>query len=75
MTGIFSGIQAILNTIFAPIKFLGIVIQTLIKFGELIVNVYTNLTTNILTLPTWLMNYVVISIAVIILMRVLGRST
>lgn len=75
MTGIFKGIEALLETILFPIKFVGFIIKELIQFGELILATITTLTTNIATMPQMILNYAILSVSVIVICRLLGRST
>lgn len=75
MTGIFTGIQTLIDTILAPIKWLGFIIMEIYHFGELILATITTLMTNITTLPNFLLKYAILSISVIVLLRILGRST
>lgn len=75
MTGIFNGIQKLIELIINPIYFIINVITEITKIGELIFATITEITTNLLTLPSWLYGYVILSVSVIVLMRMVGRGT
>ena len=75
MSGIFSGIQALIDSIFGPIKFLLSIIQWTNKLLSILVGVITNVITLIATLPDWLVAYASLGIAVMVIYLLLGRST
>ena len=82
MTGIFSGIQAIINnfqTIIQGIKlaiqFLINMVNSLISLLELIGTTIANTTTIIATLPPWLLAYATCGIGVAVLYLMIGRNT
>lgn len=75
MSGIFSGIEAILNTIMAPVRLLGYVIETIIDYFNVILSMWGQVYLNITTLPEWLFDFVMVSAGIILLSLILGRST
>lgn len=75
MSGIFNGIQKLIELIVSPMYFIIDLISEITKIGELIFATITEITTNLLTLPNWLYGYVILSVSVIVLMRMVGRGT
>ena len=75
MSGIFSGFEALINTIMGPVRFLGYVIETLIDYIDIIVSMWGQIYVNITTLPSWLINFVTVSAGFILISVFLGRST
>lgn len=75
MSGIFNGIQKLIELILSPMYFVIHLISEITKIGELLVATITEITTNLLTLPSWLYGYVILSVSVIVLMRMVGRGT
>ena len=74
MSGIFNGLQAILNTLFAPIMYLGYIIKTIYEFGELIYATVATAVTNVMTLPQIILKYAILSLSIIVVLRLLGRE-
>ena len=74
MSGLFSGFEAILETIMAPVRFLGYVITTLIKFFDLLRSVVIQIFTQLGTLPNYISNYIILSASIIIVMALIGRK-
>lgn len=75
MSGIFNGIQKLIELIVSPMYFIIDLISEITKIGKLIFATITEITTNLLTLPNWLYGYVILSVSVIVLMRMVGRGT
>ena len=75
MSGIFNGIQAIIDSILGPIRFILSIIQWTNKMLSIVVGVVTNVVSLIATLPSWLITYASIGIAVMVIYLLLGRST
>lgn len=75
MSGIFNGFQKLIELILSPMYFVIHLISEITKIGELLVATITEITTNLLTLPSWLYGYVILSVSVIVLMRMVGRGT
>ena len=75
MSGIFNGIQAIIDSILGPIRFILSIIQWTNKMLSIVVGVVTNIVSLITTLPNWLITYASIGIAVMVIYLLLGRST
>ena len=75
MSGIFNGIQAIIDSILGPIRFILSIIQWTNKMLSIVVGVVTNVVSLIATLPNWLITYASIGIAVMVIYLLLGRST
>ena len=75
MSGVFTGIQAIIDSILGPIKFILSIIQWTNKMLSIIAGAVINVVTLITTLPTWLVAYATIGISVMVIYLILGRET
>ena len=75
MSGIFAGLQAIIDSILGPLRFILSIIQWTNKLLSILVGVITNVVTLIATLPNWLIAYASLGIAVMVIYLLLGRST
>lgn len=81
MTGIFKGIQTlingietIVNGIVLGIKFIVNLVKSLIDLIRLLATTLANATNIAITLPTWLLAFVTASIGIAILYMLIGRS-
>lgn len=75
MTGIFKGIQAIIESMLLPLHLIRALYDMIIRAKEIINSALETINAIILTLPNWLVGYAVLSIAVIVIMRMIGRET
>lgn len=75
MSGIFDGIQTIINGIVTLITFLGNLLKTLILVPRYIYKAMVTLTTYIGTFPAWLLSFAMISLTVIVVYQLVGRSS
>lgn len=75
LTGIFNGLQAIIDTLLGPLRWITFIIREIYQFGNLILATIETIVENVLTMPTVVMNYAILSISVIVIMRLVGRST
>lgn len=81
MSGIFDGIQAlingittIVNGILLGIKFIINIIKSMIDLVRLLATTLTNVTGIAITLPSWLIAFVTASVGIAILYMLIGRS-
>lgn len=81
MSGIFDGIQTlingittIVNGIILAIKFLINLVKSLVDLIRLLATTLTNATNIAITLPSWLIAFVTASIGIAILYMIIGRS-
>ena len=74
MSGIFNGIQAILDTMLAPIKYLGYIIEEIITFFTLIKTIVINIVIQIGTLPSYITNYLLLSFSILTVITLIGRK-
>lgn len=81
MSGIFDGIQTlingittIVNGIILGIKFIVNMIKSLVDLIRLLATTLTNATNIAITLPSWLLAFVTASIGIAILYMIIGRN-
>ena len=74
MTGIFNGIQTLINGIMLGIRFIINLIKSSIDLIRLLATTLANATNIAITLPSWLIAFVTASIGIAILYMIIGRS-
>lgn len=74
MSGIFNGIQAILDTLSGAIRLIGLIISTIINYFSVVGNIVSNIFANITTIPTYIQNYMILSASIVIIMLLVGRK-
>ena len=81
MTGIFDGIQALINGIttivngvILGIKFIINIIKSMVDLVRLLATTLMNVTDIAITLPSWIIAFVTASVGIAILYMLIGRS-
>lgn len=75
MTGIFNGIQLIINCILPIFKLIGSLLTLLGQILVLVLGVVIQLTTFIQTMPNWLIAYATCSIGIVVIYQLIGRES
>lgn len=74
MSGIFSGLQAIIDTILGPIKYLIGIIELAVEVMKYIASALANIIVIISDLPSWLYGIAMATISVAVVYQLFGRS-
>ena len=74
MTGIFNGIQTILNLLNGALKYLLLLIRSIKLMIQNMITTVTNTIGLVSGIPTWLAVYAMVAIGFIVLARLIGRE-
>lgn len=74
MSGIFSGIQAIIDTILGPIRYLVGIIELAIEVMKYIASALVNIYSIINYLPVWIKGIALTTVAIAVVFQLMGRS-
>ena len=75
MSGIYSGIEKMLEFMLTPIKFIGTFITWTNMMLNWIGNTITELLNLIANIPNWISAYMVVALVIIVIYQLLGRGT
>lgn len=75
MSGIFTGIQFLIDLLLAPLRLITQIINYVNKISQVLISVVISIKEVINTLPNWLITYALIGLFVIVIYQLLGRET
>ena len=74
MSGIFNGIQAILDAVVGPLKWIADTIKLAIQVMGFVYKALVQITSIILTIPAWLQGVALATIAIAVAYQLFGRE-
>ena len=75
MSGIYNGIQALLDSFLAPLKFIASIIAWTNRMLQMLADTITEIISLLNGIPEWLVAYMSLAIVIIVLYQIIGRGT